>query len=273
MMNEEAIHLLQQNDTISTIGYHIAKAMENGKPVVLPDGYELKDIERYLPNRRRLAGVLCTSDPEHFQRYCEQTTDAHPRIFVDAKEMQATAVLNFGAVEEPGHGDNRAQLNFKKLAAFRALLKVDGIAASQRAIAEFLEDWLPHITAYQADSELQAKHVVAAVRNVDIEVARKVENTVESLSESRSAFEQVKASSKHVLPDIIEFRCEPYLGLQSRTFTLRLSVATNDSKPMLTLRIQNLELHEQEMADEACELIENMLGTTFPVFVGTYRSL
>ena len=138
-------------------------------------------------------------------------------------------------------GRNNA-LGLKKLAAFRALLKVDGIAASQRAIAEFLEDWLPHITAYQADSELQAKHVVAAVRNVDIEVARKVENTVESLSESRSAFEQVKASSKHVLPDIIEFRCEPYLGLQSRTFTLRLSVATNDSKPMLTLRIQNLDI-------------------------------
>ena len=35
MMNEEAIHLLQQNDTIATIGNHITKAMENGEPVVL----------------------------------------------------------------------------------------------------------------------------------------------------------------------------------------------------------------------------------------------
>jgi uncharacterized protein YfdQ (DUF2303 family) len=53
-------------------------------------------------------------------------------------------------------------------------------------------------------------------------------------------------------------------------FVLRLGVRTGGDKPTITLRVQNLEQHEEEMANELADLVRSTVKTT-PVLLGTYQ--
>ena len=105
-----------------------------------------------------------------------------------------------------------------------------------------------------------------AIRNLTVEAASKAEHKEESLSASRSTFESVKASSEHKLPGTIIFKCKPYPDLAERTFSLRMSVLTNDSKPRFQLRITALE----QMATEFSVLIREAAEGQLPVLIGSY---
>lgn len=102
-----------------------------------------------------------------------------------------------------------------------------------------------------------------------------MESNAQQLSASLSAFESVKASSKHTLPALIYYTTKPYADLQERVFVLRLSVTASEKGPVLTLRIKNLERHEEEMAEELGGLVQQAIDAKteadpVPVLLGTY---
>ena len=273
MISKEAIEKIQQAVAIENAAREIRASMEHShtEPVALPAEMKLHDLQQYMPSRRRLSGTMNTDNPDSFAAYCNENADINPSVFVNGDAMAATAVLNFGTAETPGHADNRATLQFKQTAQMHALLKVaNADTISQRKLAEWLEDHAPFITCFAGDDALKLPQAVAAVRNVSIEQISKSESTVEQLSAERTAFEQIKASSKHQLPTLIYFRCTPYIGLPERLFVSRLGVHTGNSEPRITLRIINWEQHQQEMADDAGALIAKALPPEFSVFSGEY---
>jgi uncharacterized protein YfdQ (DUF2303 family) len=99
---------------------------------------------------------------------------------------------------------------------------------------------------------------------------RKMENTEKQHAASRSAFESIQATSTEPLPTLVYFETVPYHGLASRLFVLRLGVRTGGDKPTITLRVQNLEQHEEEMANELADLVRSTVKTN-PVLLGTYQ--
>ena len=242
--------------------------------LALPDNFKTHDLESLLPLRRRARGAMATSVIEHFAGYVTAHAEAGASIFVDPDKMTATAALNLGTPVEPGHADNTATFSPKATAAYRALLAAaTGQAKTQQAIAEFLEDWAEFVECFHADMPMEHKYAVAAVRKVTIESLSKIEATEEQLSASRSAFDQVKATSgAGVLPTRFEFTCEPYVGIAARTFGMRLAILTDGKTPTITLRIIKAEEHAEKMAQELVDKVAKAIGSAAPVLIGSYSA-
>lgn len=248
--------------------------------IALPEHFKVHDLESHQATRRRMRGNYTTRSMGEFVRYVEIYGRSYEScVFVNAQEMSARAVLNLGTPEAPGHADNIATLALQKTTAYEALLRLTNGARRQQSVAEFCEDWSQHVTMQffgEDDAEITARQAVAAVRRLTIETARKVESDVQQLSASLSAFESVKASSKDTIPTRIYFRCNPYADLSERLFVLRMGVTSDDKGPVLTLRIQNAERHEEEMGQELAALVrqgveDSPAGGDVPVLLGGYQ--
>jgi uncharacterized protein YfdQ (DUF2303 family) len=278
MFDKDAIIELQTGAAI----VHAQAAMQGHDKtdnlVGLPSDFKVHDLEQYLPNRRRARGTMKTESVGDFGQYVSTRAQPGANVFVDKDSMQATAVLNLGTQEEPGHADDRAVLALKSLAAYDAFRKIaDGRAQTQTAVAEWMEDWQDMISCFHhADGEelgqrVQIQKAIAAVRNITIEAARKVESEEGQLSGSRSAFESVKASSKHTLPTHMQITLQPYSGLAERTFVVRLGILTGGEKTAIVLRPVKIEEHQQAMAEEFTVIVSDQLvESPVTVLIGTY---
>ena len=275
MLDATAILQLQQAITTEAVSSAVRTAYEHpGAVVFVPDNFERHDLERLLPNRRRARGAMNTSDIEAFATYSEAHAETGATVFIDADAMSARAVLNLGDADQPGHADNVSVLKLKSRAAYNALLAIgNGRQISQQAAAEFLEDWAEEVECFgESSGALNHGAAVAALRKLTIDTARKVESTVGQLSASLSAMEQVKASSENPVPTTIYFTCVPFHGLKQTLFVLRLAIHTAGDKPTLSLRIKNLEGHQEQMAKEFAENVRDAIPGEIPVVIGTYAT-
>lgn len=272
MFDKETLIVLQQAASINMAHLSIKQADETHDTAALPSDYVLHDLEGKNPNRRRARGIMATAALASFVGYTREHAELGTSVFVDADTMRATAILNLGTPFEPGHADNKAIYAPEKTADYRALLRMaDGSAHKQAPVAEFLEDWPELIKCFNADGEIAPPKAIAAIRKMSLDAIRKAESSVQALSESRSAFESVSATSSDPLPTHIYFTCQPYANLAERLFVLRLNVATGGDKPMIGLRIVKAEQHQEEMATELVELISQQFAMQ-PLIIGTHES-
>ncbi len=195
-------------------------------------------------------------------------------MFIDTESMRATAVLNLGTPAMPGQTDNLARYNPDKTAPYAALLATaNGLARKQVEIAEFFEDWPGHLQFFAGDTTVTPPKAIAAIRKLTIESMKKLESSEQQLSASRSAFESVQATSETPIPTTIYFTCQPYGVLSSRVFVLRLAIHTGNSIPAVSLRIQTLEQHQEEMGKELATVIETSFGeSSLPILLGKYEA-
>jgi uncharacterized protein YfdQ (DUF2303 family) len=271
MITTETLQQIGQGPAIDAAGHQLAKFDDM---LALPNNFTVHDLEKSQPCRRRARGTMTTSSLEHFCDYVKVRAQEGSCVFIDQQKIQATAVLNLGTAGAPGHADDLAIYAPMQTAAYKALLAISGgMPRSQREVAEFLEDWGPDfITARHGEETMPHAQAVAAIRKVTIESLSKSENTQEQLSASRSAFDQVKATSADgKLPTTFVFSCEPYAGFISRSFTLRLAILTSDKAPTLTLRIVKAEQHAEAMAKELTDDMDAVLDVDAAhVLIGGY---
>ncbi|ENZ4522699.1 DUF2303 family protein, partial [Escherichia coli] len=94
----------------------------------------------------------------------------------------------------------------------------------------------------------------AAIRKITIEANQTADFEDNDFSGKRSLMESVEAKTKDIMPVAFEFKCVPFEGLKERPFKLRLSIITGD-RPVLVLRIIQLEAVQEEMANEFRDLL------------------
>ena len=256
---------------------------ETGRSAIsLPMNTKIEDLEKFMAFRRRYRGVMKTPQIDQFAEYANQTAAEvqanigpnSPAVpcFVDPENMTAKTFFDLGTTEEPGHGDHTAILSLLKTAAFEELLSKNGRAMDQKELAEWLEDWAPQLKVTADDGkELNLPAAVAAVRRITIGAKSESTNEERTFGGRRSAMSEVEAHNKDTLPAFIEFTCEPYHGLDERTFRLRVSLITSEP-PKLIMRIVRLEHHQEEMAKEFREhLVHALDGNLVQTFVGSFQ--
>ena len=270
---DQFIEAMREGLTATAVHNNVKEAvLTSWGATALHEDYKVHDLEHLLPCRRRARGTMATAYVAPFAQYATAFAEPGAAVFVDAEHMAATAVLDLGTKETPGHTDNRAKLQLTKTAPYAMLLTINGRAQSQQALAEFLEDWgsVAALSFFTPDGEIPMGKALAAIRRITIESLRKVESEEQQLSANRTAFESVKASSQEPIPTTIYYTCKPYADLDARTFVLRLSILTGEKAPSLVLRIQNLEAHVEAMGAELAALVQEAISGAIPVLLGSY---
>jgi uncharacterized protein YfdQ (DUF2303 family) len=282
VLTKEAIQELAQAEAINSARVAIDAAVlkdEGHALAALPSDFKLLDLEGHMPLRRRARGKMTTAVLAHFAAYVNQHKQDGATVFVEKQAMNATAVLNLGTPEKPGHADNTATLALQATAAYLALNAIlqrsQHHGLTQRELAEFMEDWAPATDMLCETAEgatPPVKHAIDAVRKVTIDTATKRESVEGQLSAERSDFERVAASSGgNPLPAFIRMSFEPFHGIARRSFVLRLGVRT-DGAIKLTLRLVKAEEHAEEMAVELAGKVTDAIGTAASVYVGSYSA-
>ncbi|MBW4978303.1 YfdQ family protein [Marinobacter adhaerens] len=260
---------------------HFIQAQTDGTVAALPVGVSVTDLEEYLQERRRYRGSMATNLIEEFVEYVTATTEAYGDLpgmsaypcFVSPATMSAQTYFNLGDIENPGHGDHFAELKLKKTEAYKQLLETNGRKFDQQNLAEWLEDWKDHLEAIAEDgtTTVPMAAAVSAVRRITIGTNAEATSETHTLSNRRSAMAEVEARNKDQFPCFLKFTCEPYQGLEERTFTLRLSLITSE-KPVIIPRIVRLETAEEEMAQELEEKLRSGFeDTPVKTFVGSFN--
>ncbi len=269
MFDATAIEKLSEAEAISAAASATEAGLHTGL-VALPSDFTVHDLEKHQEHRRRARGVMGTSVIADFATYVLQHKEEGATVFIDPDAMTATAVLNLGTPDAPGHADNIAKLGLKRTAAYAALRNIaTGAGHKQATMAEFFEDWPSELQFYNDDGHIAAPKAIAAIRKVTIESLRKLESTEQSLSASKSSFESVAATSNEPIPTTIYFNCVPYADLQARTFVMRLTIGTGGDKPTIGLRIVKQEEHDEDMARELAGLVVAAVPGT-PALIGKY---
>lgn len=237
--------------------------------------YMIESLEHLKDHRRRFRGHLDTHSIADFSKYVKAHTSKQATAgFVDQDNMACTVIFNLGNAALPGHGDHTATLKLKPTAAFIGLLDALGRMHNQRSLAEWLEDWVQHLTAYSDGSASETLGMAAAItgiRRMTIKATTQRDSSVGDFSATRSAMDEIEAKSQDVLPTAFDFITVPYEGLQPTTIRLRLSVITGrDEEPMLRLRWVGEEAQREDIARKFKGVIEQELGEEVPLTIGTF---
>ncbi len=265
-----------ENTEANTI-VELAKPVENlgrGDLVAINDNYKVLDLEKYQDGRNRARGVLNTPSLEDFKTYVLDAQSETAPVFVDHKNVSATAVLNYSEeFHAQGHCDHLANLKLEPTVVWSKLNSLKDRKLSQRDFAVFIEDWTSVLEITDAEGTvINPVQALAAIRNMKIDSSVTVDNSVGNLSESRSRFEQVEARSKEEFtPAYFKIHDSAYLGLDERLIVLRLIINTNDEKPVFSIQIVKEELLCNEIVQEFKEKVIDLLPEN-PVRIGTFAA-
>lgn len=269
---------------IATLG-NPATDLTRGGLIALNNDYTVNDLEEFQNGRNRARGLLKTPSFEDFKSYvlnCASTLAEDESlkvqllapVFVDHKNVSATAILNF--VENgfsQGHCDHKALLQLEPTVVWSKLNTLKDRKLSQRDFAVFLEDWVSVLEITDADGNvIGGAQALAAVRNMKIDSTVSSDHSVGNLSESRSRFEQVEARSKEdFTPAYFKIRNSAYFGLDERLIVLRLIVNTNEDKPTFSIQIVKEELLLDEIIQDFKAKVIELLPEN-PVRIGTFAA-
>lgn len=255
----------------------LAKPVENlgrGDLVAINDNYKVLDLEKYQDGRNRARGVLNTPSLEDFKTYVLDAQSGDAPVFVDHKNVSATAVLNYSEeFHAQGHCDHLANLKLEPTVVWSKLNSLKDRKLSQRDFAVFIEDWASVLEITDAEgTAISPAAALAAIRNMKIDTSVTVDSQVGNLSESRSRFDKVEARSKEEsTPAYFKINDTAYLGLDERLIVLRLVINTNDEKPVFSIQIVKEELLCNEIIQDFKEKVIELLPEN-PVRIGTFTA-
>ena len=241
--------------------------------IVAPENFKLFDTEQFQPHRRRFRGKLVTDSLADFILHVRlRAVEGRPVPgFIASEKLSATVIFNLGTVDAPGHADDTATLGLKASPAYAAILAVHGTTLPHADALNWLQDWVDHITYANEDgSDMPAPATYNALRKLTISAKSDATSEERAHGASRSALEEVEARGAGALPAFLRFNCTPYAGLPDRVFYLRVNVRDNNGKPVLQLRIRNLDSEKEAIAqDFKAELLRELEGRAALV-IGTF---
>lgn len=259
-LTKDTIQHLESAKTTEALIDALKKSNAHQSAIIVPDNYQLRDVEKFLPNAKRIVGSFMASDVDSFASYV--TEYAEEALCAVSSNLCASCVLDFGDVDNPLHCDHKVSLQLKRTPAYLALIRMTESRCDQKSLADFIEDWSDFMVVLNSSGEvMQPGTAVQKVRNVTIDQARNVSSSIENLSSQLSASEKIELRNQSSFPAEISFKCCPYVGLDERYLTVKISINTGSERPEFVLRI----VRHDDLIDQFCDeftakIIESLNG-------------
>lgn len=249
--------------------------LNRGELVAVHENFKVQDLENYQAGRNRKRGKLNTPSFVDFKSYVENHAESiNAPVFVDHKNVCAVAVLNFEQIGyDQGHCDHIANLKLEPTVVWEKLNQLKDNKLNQKRFAVLLEDWASVFAAVnEAGESIHIGEALNAVRNMKVDASATKDSVVNNMSESRSVFESVEASSTAgKLPAYFEIKDSAYVGLDEKTIRLRLLVNIADGEASFALQIVKEELLRNEIIQEFKDKVIALLPSN-PVRIGTFAA-
>lgn len=242
--------------------------------MIVPESFKAIDLEQYLPTRRRFRGSFSTTSVEDFCLYANDHDAGVIFIDTDKSRMSARAYFDLGSQDAPGHAEHTANLRLDPTPAYAAALAINGERLKQSQLAEFIEDWLPHLTVLHNDEVQNPLQAIQAVRNIVINATAAASHSEHNFGATRSAMEEVEAkSSVHQLPTHIAFTFIPHIGFEPIDVIFRVAVIADKEAPRLTLRWVQQDIQQEAIGENLKEMITSDLAQNgCPVYTGNFNA-
>jgi len=266
----DAIQELKKDQLLERVNVELS-AVDTLVPLIaLPNGIDLISIEGYMPNRASYRFTFKTKSIGDFVEYSEEFEQEGSKCFVDSDEMCARTILDLGTEINPLHQSHKSILQLDKTAAFKAMLRVDGIKLAQKDASNFLDDWADCLEVHSQDGSSMTIHQASKrLREITIEQKASIDSKVGDFGASMSSFEKIEAKGQEMIPATMIFTCNPYHGLAERAFLLRVSILTGEAKPAITLRIIKLETQNEAIAEEFKQILtDGFASSEIKTFIG-----
>ncbi|MDG9891239.1 DUF2303 family protein [Pseudomonas juntendi] len=266
-LSKEALELIQEN----AVAAARITLPALGEVAVVPQNFNVVDLERYQAGRNRFRGTYATHSLADYSAYVVERSVPSARGFIDQDNMSCIVLFNIGTAEEPGHADDLAVLRLKASAAFAAVQAVCGQSLVQKAMSDWIEDWNQHLSATDENGQtMSIAKAIAAVRTITVKASSESDHAVGETRASRSTMDQIEASSKETLPAWLDFRVIPFEGLGEQVIRLRVSVITGGSQPVLKLRWIGEEAQREDIAQEFKSVLHSKVSTAAKLCLGTF---
>lgn len=148
---------------------------------------------------------------------------------------------------------------------------------TQKGLIEWLEDWWDYLSADYPDATdglandpLRMRQALNALRKVKIKASAEAVHTDKDFGGTRSALEDVEASSDVGLPRGFRFKCVPYDAIDENTFYLRLGIHPDDEKPTFMLRWQMRERDIEDLGMQFKAKLLDAIGDTATMLLGSF---
>jgi len=129
--------------------------------VAVPNGFELKSLENYMPAPARIEGNVQLYRYSDFVAYVNKYKGSDARIFVD-KDLAftsggeiATAALDYPTPGKPGWSEHNATLNVAPSIEYARLREIDGKLLDQDKFALTVKDLARFVTGISASDLLE----------------------------------------------------------------------------------------------------------------------
>jgi len=144
-------------------------------------------------------------------------------------------------------------------------------------LVEWLEDWSDNLAADYPDAtdnspndSTRMRQALTALRKVKIKATGESVHTNKDFGASRSALEDIEASSDVGLPRGFRFTCVSHEGLPTTVFYLRLGVHPDPENPRFTLRWPRREADIEQIGQDFKTAILNAIGDKATMLLGTF---
>lgn len=110
--------------------------------VVVPDGYKVEDIEKFLASPARARGTITAETPEAFVEYYNRfCAEAASLIFACTEHFKVTGIIDWHEPKkDPGFAEHRVVYEAPRSDEWKVWTEMDGQPMSQHDFSVFLEN-------------------------------------------------------------------------------------------------------------------------------------
>ena len=188
-----------ETDTRAMLAAGTAIAIPNhmeggGSFMVVPEGYKLEDIEKFMPAPARARGTITAETPEAFIAYYNRFVDEEASmVFACTETFTATGIIDWHEPEgDPGFAEHRVVYKAPRSDEWEIWTEANKTAMTQTEFSQFIEDNVKDIRSPAGADVLEVAR--------QLEVKKKVEfASAERLSDGQREFtynEEVEGSTR-----------------------------------------------------------------------------
>jgi len=269
-IEKSAIQHLQKSANMIELEERLQSKGTNATLMLVPEGFKVQDLESHMKLRDSYRFDFSTKSIKDFVEYSQEFDKEGAKCFVNSDRMSAKVIFDIGTEEAPEHQRNQATLQLDKTSAYNKILSIHGDHMYQRDASDFIEDFGEFMQiATESGESMTIAQAANAINKITIEAARSLSSEVGDFANSMSATEREEVKGASKFPSRINFTCVPYLGLDKRSFTIKIAVLTGGDRPKLSFRIIQLEPNQEAIAEEFKEnLVEKFADCELKTFIG-----